>query len=164
MSESVALYPGTFDCLTYGHLNLIERAAKAFDRVVVAVALNPRKIPLFSVEERLEMLRVATKDLPNIEVDSFDGLTVHYAQSRGIKFMIRGLRAVTDFETELQMALMNQRVAPDVETIFMAPTIGFSFISSSLTKEIVSGNGDISSVVPPYVEERLRKKLGLACQ
>lgn len=159
MSESVALYPGTFDCLTYGHINLIDRCAKVFDRVVVAIALNRQKVPIFTVEERLDMLRMATKDLPNVEATFFEGLTVQYAQSRGIKVIIRGFRAVTDFESELQLALMNQRIAPDVETVFMAPTIGFSFISSTLTKEIVLGNGDVSSVVPSYVEERLREKL-----
>jgi len=159
MSETIALYPGTFDCLTYGHINLIQRCAKLFDRLVVAVAVHPEKRPLFSVEERLEMLRLAVKDLPNVEVAHFTGLTVQYARSRGIRFIIRGLRAVSDFESELQLALMNQRIAPEVETIFMTPTIGYVFVSSSLTKDVVLGNGDVSSVVPPYVEERLRKKL-----
>jgi len=159
MSETMALYPGTFDCLTYGHINLIQRCARLFDRLVVAVAINPEKKPLFTVEERLEMLRMATQDLANVELAHFAGLTVQYAKSRGIKFIIRGLRAVSDFESEVQLALMNQRIAPEVETVFMTPTIGYVFVSSSLTKDIVAGNGDVSSVVPPFVEERLREKL-----
>lgn len=159
MSQTVALYPGTFDCLTYGHLNLIERCSKLFDRTVVAVALNPSKQPLFTLEERLSMLREATAHLPGVEVTHFTGLTVHYARDHQIQFIIRGLRAVTDFESELQLALMNQRIAPDVETIFMTPTIGFVFVSSSLTKEIVFGGGDALTLVPPNVERELRRKM-----
>jgi pantetheine-phosphate adenylyltransferase len=159
MSETVALYPGTFDCLTFGHIDLIERCARLFDHLIVAVAVNTDKRPVFSIDERLEMLRIATADMPNVEVTHFTGLTALNAQQRGIKFMIRGLRAVTDFEYELQMALMNQRLAPGVETIFMTPSIGHAFVSSSLTKEIVAGGADASSIIPPYVEERLRRKL-----
>ena len=159
MSDKTALYPGTFDCLTYGHLNLIERCARVFDHVIVAVAVNSGKKPLFTVEERLEMLREGVRSWPNVEVAYFEGLTVHYARSRGVNFIIRGLRAVTDFESELELALMNQRIAPDVETVFMTPTIGHVFVSSSLTKEILSGNGDVSSLVPPHVERELRRKL-----
>jgi pantetheine-phosphate adenylyltransferase len=161
MPHRTALYPGTFDCLTYGHLNLIERCAKLFDKLVVAVASNPDKAPLFSVEERQDMLREAVAHLPNVEVAHLEGLTVHFARNRGIHSIIRGLRAVTDFEVELQLALMNQRLAPEVETIFMAPTIGYVFVSSSLTKDIVSNGGDISTLVPPHVERRLRAKLGV---
>ena len=159
MSEVSALYPGTFDCLTYGHLNLIKRCAGKFDRLVVAVATNTGKAPLFTVEERLEMLREAVREWPHVEVDRFTGLTVQYAVRRGIQFIIRGLRAVSDFESELQMALMNQRLAPEVETVFMAPTIGNAFISSSLTKDILANDGDVSSLVPPHVEAALRRKL-----
>lgn len=160
MAELAALYPGTFDCLTYGHLNLIERCSAHFDRLVVGVAANPQKMPLFTVEERIAMLKEAVSHLPNVEVAHFEGLTVEYARERGIRFIIRGLRAVTDFESELQLALMNQRIAPDIETIFMTPTIGYVFVSSSLTKEIVSHGGDISTLVPPHVERRLHEKLG----
>ncbi|NQU43805.1 pantetheine-phosphate adenylyltransferase [bacterium] len=160
MSLTTALYPGTFDCLTYGHLNLIERCARLFDQMVVAVAANPQKVPIFSVDERLEMLRDAVQHLENVEIVHLEGLTVQYARTRKIQFIIRGLRAVSDFESELQLALMNQRIAPDVETIFMAPTIGYVFVSSSLTKDIVAHGGDVSSVVPPQVEKRLREKLG----
>jgi pantetheine-phosphate adenylyltransferase len=162
MSEKAALYPGTFDCLTYGHLNLIERCAHRFDRLVVAVAKNPQKRPLFTVEERIEMLRQGAAHLPNVEIDSIEGLTIKYAQEHGIQFIIRGLRAVTDFEYELQLALMNQRLAPNVETIFMAPTIGYVFVSSSMTKDIIANGGDITSLVPPHVERCLREKLGQA--
>jgi len=160
MSRKVALYPGTFDCLTYGHLNLIERCSRLFDRVIVAVAANTDKAPLFTVDERLGMLRKAVDGLPNVEVDQFDCLTVQYARRRGIHFIIRGLRAVSDFESELQMALMNQRLAPEIETVFLSPGLGHEFVSSSLTKEIVANGGDISTVVPPHVERELRKKLG----
>jgi pantetheine-phosphate adenylyltransferase len=159
MSEKAALYPGTFDCLTYGHLNLIERCARVFDRVIVAVAENAAKKPLFSVEERLEMLREGVEKWPNVEVAHFEGLTVNYAKARGINLIIRGLRAVTDFESELELALMNQRIAPEVETVFMTPTIGYVFVSSSLTKEIISGGGNVSTLVPPHVERELQRKL-----
>jgi pantetheine-phosphate adenylyltransferase len=159
MPNRTALYPGTFDCVTYGHLNLIERCAKLFDRLVVGVAPNPRKHPLFSVEERIDMVREAVAALPNVEVVRLEGLTIAYARSRGIHSVIRGLRAVTDFEVELQLALMNQQMAPEIETIFMAPTLSHMFVSSSLTKDILSHGGDISSLVPPHVEKRLRAKL-----
>ncbi|MBN1868422.1 pantetheine-phosphate adenylyltransferase [Candidatus Sumerlaeota bacterium] len=159
MSDKTALYPGTFDCLTYGHLNLIERCARVFDRLIVAVAVNSAKKPLFTLEERIEMLREAVKDWPNVEVAHFEGLTVHYAKAQGVRFIIRGLRAVTDFESELELALMNQRIAPEVETLFMTPTIGYVFVSSSLTKEVLSGGGNVSTLVPPHVERELRRKL-----
>lgn len=159
MSRKIALYPGTFDCLTFGHLNLIERCSRLFDLVVVAVANNVSKVPLFTIEERLDMVRRAVKDWPNVEVDYFSGLTVEYAKKRGIQFIIRGLRAVSDFESELQLALMNQRIAPEIETVFMTPSIDHVFISSSLTKDIIANHGDVSSLVPPHVEKALFKKL-----
>lgn len=160
-SSTPALYPGSFDCLTYGHINLIERCAGIFSRVLVAVAENPNKRPLFPLEERLEMLRESTRDIPNVETDSFRGLTVDYARRRGIRVIIRGMRVVTDFESELQMALMNKRLAGDVETIFMPPAVGHEFVSSSLTKEILHNGGDVSSLVPPHVEAALRQRLDL---
>lgn len=159
MSPCAALYPGSFDCLTYGHINLIERASRLFDRLIVAVAVNPSKKPLFSVEERVEMLREAVRRLPNVEVTHFEGLTVEYARGRGIHIIIRGLRAVSDFEAELQLALMNQRIAPEIETVFMTPGVGYEFISSSLTKEIMLNHGDVSAVIPPHVDKRMRDKL-----
>lgn len=161
MSPSRAcLYPGTFDCLTYGHMNLIERCSRLFRQVVVGVAFNAQKAPLFTLEERLDMLREAVRDFENVEVTAFEGLTVQYARERGLQVVIRGLRAVTDFESELQMALMNQRLEPDVETMFMTPDIDHMFVSSSLTKDILINGGDISTLVPPHVESGLRKKLG----
>ena len=159
MSENVALYPGTFDCVTHGHVNLIERCSRLFDRVVVAVAANSSKDPLFTLDERVEMLRQAISHLSNVEVEQFDCLTVDFARSHGIRCVIRGLRAVSDFEYELQMALMNQRIAPTIETVFLPPGLGFEFVSSSLTKEIVANHGDVSSIVPPHVAQMLREKL-----
>ncbi len=159
MPSRIALYPGTFDGLTYGHLNVIERCASLFDHVVVAVACNADKQPLFTVEERLDMLRKAVKHLPNVEIDSFNGLTVDYARRRSIRFIVRGLRAVSDFEFELQLALMNKTIAPEVETVFLPPGIGHEFYSSSLTKTIVAGGGDVSTVVPPHVHDAMRRKL-----
>jgi pantetheine-phosphate adenylyltransferase len=161
MPGRIALYPGTFDCLTYGHLDVIQRCSRLFEKLVVAVAVNPSKVPLFTVEERLDMLREATEDLPNVEVLHFGGLTVQYAHDHGIHCIIRGLRAVSDFESELQLALMNQRVDPEVETIFMTPSLNHVFVSSSLTKEIITHKGDVSTLVPPHVESALRKRLGL---
>lgn len=154
-----ALYPGTFDCLTYGHLDLIERCVRLFDRVIVGIAVNPAKVPLFTVEERIAMLREAVRQWDNVEVDHFQGLTVHYAHRRGVQFLIRGLRAVSDFESELQIALMNRRLAPDIETIFLAPSLDHVFVSSSLTKEIAANAGDFSTLVPPNVERELQRKL-----
>ena len=159
MSHKIAMYPGTFDCLTYGHLNLIERCSRLLDSVVVAVANNPAKVPLFTIEERLDMLRLAVEKWPNVRVDHFSGLTVEYARERNIQFIIRGLRAVSDFESELQMALMNHRITPEIETIFMTPSIDHVFVSSSLTKDILTNGGDVSSLVPPHVEKALLEKL-----
>ena len=153
-----ALYPGTFDCLTYGHLDLIERCVRLFDHVIVGIAVNASKVPLFTVEERLTMLREAVMQWDTVEVDHFGGLPVHYAHRRGVQFIIRGLRAVSDFESELQIALMNRRIAPDIETVFLAPSLGHVFVSSSLTKEIAANSGDVSSLVPPNVEKELRRK------
>lgn len=159
MAVHTALYPGTFDCLTYGHLDLIERCAKLFDHVVVAIAMNTAKIPLFSIEERLDMIREAVTEWPNVRVDTFECLTVKYARDHNITCMIRGLRAISDFESELQLALMNQQAAPEVETIFMTPSLEYVFVSSSLTKEILALHGDVSKLVPPHVEQALLKKL-----
>lgn len=159
MPERIALYPGTFDALTFGHLNLIERCSRLFDHLVVAVAGNPRKHPLFSLQERLDMLHESVKDLPNVEIDHFEGLTVEYAKRRNIHCVIRGLRAVSDFEWELQMALMNQQLAAAIETVFMAPALQWVFVSSSLIKEIVANGGDVSSMVPAHVEKALCDKL-----
>jgi pantetheine-phosphate adenylyltransferase len=160
MSRTIALYPGSFDGATNGHLDIIERAAALFDQLVVAVATNRDKVPLFPVQERLEMLRAITSHLKNVEVTFFEGLTVDYAAQIGAKFIIRGLRAVSDFEYELQIALTNHRMNDSIETIFMVPSARFSFISSSTVKAVAELGGDISDFVPPAVEKKFKKIYG----
>ncbi len=154
-----ALCPGTFDPVTNGHLDIIERAGQHFDGVVVAVLENPAKRPLFDVDERLQMLREATAGLVNVEVDSFTGLLVEYARRKGSGVIVKGLRAVTDFEYEIQMAQMNRRLA-GIETLFMTTAPTWSFLSSSLVKEVAGFGGDVSGLVPPSVADRLKRKLG----
>ncbi|GIX43616.1 MAG: pantetheine-phosphate adenylyltransferase [Candidatus Hydrogenedentota bacterium] len=154
-----ALYPGSFDVLTYGHLDLVRRASAMFSRVTVAVAHNPNKQPLFSVAEREEMIREGVRDLRNVQVGSFTGLTVKYAKQIGANVILRGLRAVSDFEFELQMAMMNETLEPGISTIFMAPAPAYSFLSSSLVKEIARFGGDVSQFVPPHVERLLIQRL-----
>ncbi len=154
-----AIVPGSFDPVTNGHLDIIERAAALFESVTVAIALNSAKTPLFTVEERIEMIREVTGHLPNVEADSFTGLLVDYAASRGASVIVKGLRAVMDFEYELQMALMNRRQRPDVETVFMMTGTEYSYLSSSIVKEIARLGGSIEGLVPENVGQRLRKKL-----
>jgi len=154
-----AVYPGTFDPITKGHLDVIKRASKLFSKIVILVANHNEKNPLFTVTERKEMIREATKMLKNVSVDSYDGLLVHYAKKKNIKVIIRGLRAISDFEYEFQMALMNRKISPEVETIFLVPHESFTYLSSSLIKEIISVGGDISAFVPPVVNEYLKEKL-----
>jgi pantetheine-phosphate adenylyltransferase len=154
-----ALCPGTFDPVTNGHVDIIERAAQQFDRVVVAVLDNPGKQPLFGVEERVAMLKEATVNLGGVEVDAFSGLLVEYARKVGAKAIVKGLRAVTDFEYEIQMAQMNQRLG-GVETFFMTTAPTWSYLSSSLVREVARFGGDVSGLVPPVVVERLRERLG----
>ena len=155
-----AMYPGTFDPITRGHEDLIRRCVPLFDRVVVAVAESPRKAPLFTLEERVELAREALRDLPEVSVTGYDGLTVEYARRQGLKVIIRGLRAVSDFEYEFQLATMNRHLTENVETIFMTPTEQHMFISSSLVREIAQFGGDIEPFVHPHVAERLRAKFG----
>ena len=154
-----ALCPGTFDPVTNGHLDIIERAAQRFDALVVGVLDNPSKQPLFTAEERVSLLKEVTHDLANVEVASFSGLLVDYAKSRDIGVVIKGLRALTDYEFEIQMAQMNHALA-DVETLFMTTAPQWSFLSSSLVKEVARFGGDVSALVPPVVTERLRERLG----
>ena len=149
------IYPGSFDPLTNGHLDIATRASKLFDSVIIAVARNSTKSPLFNQAERLEMVRACTKHLPNVEADSFDGLLVDYAQRRSAQAVIRGLRAVSDFEFEFQLALMNRKLNEKVETIFMMPKDTYTFLSSSIVKEIARLGGDISAFVPPIVKKSL---------
>lgn len=153
-----AIYPGSFDPLTNGHLDVIQRAAKLFDRVVVAVATNEAKHPLFSVQERLDLVRSAVKDLPNVEADSFANLLVSFAVERSAVAVVRGLRAISDFEFEFQMALMNRKLNEDIETIFMMPKDKYTFLSSRIVKEIARLGGDVSAFVPIPVRDALAKK------
>lgn len=158
--KGIAIYPGTFDPVTNGHLDILFRSREIFDHVIVAVAQNIRKSPLFSVEERMGMLREVTKGIDGIEVDHFDGLMINYANARNAEVIVRGLRAVSDFEYELQMALMNRKLAENIKTVFMMPNADYSFLSSSIVKEIVRLGRSAACFVPPFVEEQLRKKLG----
>lgn len=155
-----AIYPGSFDPVTNGHLDLIARGAKIFDRLIVAVARNVEKDPLFSVKERVEMLEASTFDWKNVEVDVFDGLLMDYARAREARAVLRGIRAVSDYEYELQMAMMNRKIEPHVETVFMLPAEAYSYLSSRLVKELARLGGPMKDLVPPIVEERLRAKVG----
>ncbi|HLS88736.1 MAG TPA: pantetheine-phosphate adenylyltransferase [Sphingobacteriaceae bacterium] len=155
---SIALCPGSFDPITNGHLDVIRRAAGIFDKVLVTVFHNPRKTPLFTIPERMQMAREATADIPNVEVDSCDGLLVEYARSRGVNVIVKGLRAVSDFETEFQMAQMNRELEPSIETMFIMTKTENLFLSSRIIKEIVFLGGDVSRFVPPVVNTMLQKK------
>ena len=156
-----AIYPGSFDPVTYGHIDLIKRAARVFDEVIVAVANNTQKKPLFDTKERLAMLKEATKEMKRIRVEAFDGLVINFARQNDARVLIRGLRMVSDFEYEFQMALTNRRLAEDIETVFLMPSEGHSFISSALIKEAVALGADVSSFVPEFVAKQLKKKLSV---
>lgn len=155
-----AMYPGTFDPVTLGHEDLLHRAVVLFDRVVVAVAANPGKSPVFSLEERLELAGEASRDMPSVTVTGYEGLTVDFARSHGLRVIIRGLRAVSDFEHEFQLAAMNRQLTEDVETVFLTPTEKYTFVSSSLVREVAQLGGNVSAFVRPHVVEALRKKFG----
>ncbi len=154
-----AIYPGSFDPLTNGHLDVVQRAAKLFDRVIVAVAKNEAKNPLFRLEERLKLVKVSVAHLPNVEADAFDGLLVEYVVQKQAQSIVRGLRAVSDFEFEFQLALMNRKLNENVETIFMMPKDTYTFLSSRIVKEIARLGGDVSQFVGPEVQRALKKKL-----
>ena len=147
----IALYPGSFDPVTLGHLDVIKRASKVVDKLIIGVLKNSSKNVLFSESERVEMIRMLTQDLPNVEVAAFHGLTVDYAHERGASFLVRGLRAVTDFEYELQMAQTNHKVAPDIDTLFFTTSVQYAYVSSSIVKEVASYGGDISAFVAPEI-------------
>ena len=153
------IYPGSFDPLTNGHLDVIQRAARLFDRVIVAVAQNESKNPLLTLEERLELVAHCVRHLPNVEADSFEGLLVNYAEKRSAQAIIRGLRAVSDFEFEFQLALMNRKLNEQIETIFMMPKDTYTFLSSRMVKEIARLGGDVSDFLPPKVREVLTARL-----
>ena len=154
-----AIYPGTFDPPTNGHVDLIQRGSKLFDHLTVAVLNNPGKDPLFTVEERVEMLKEATAGIGNVSVATFDGLMVEFARQQGASAVLRGIRAISDYEHEFQMALMNRRLAPEVETVFLQPAGRYSFVSSRMVKEVFSFGGDVSGLVPPNVRKRLRVRI-----
>ena len=154
-----AIYPGTFDPVTYGHIDLIKRASRIFSELIIAVAHNPQKKPLFSIKERVNFLKRVTCDIPGVVIDDFSGLVIDYARKKGVKVLIRGLRMISDFEYEFQMALTNRKLAPDIETIFLMPQEGYSYLSSKLLKEAVSLGADISSFVPDFVYQAFRKKV-----
>ncbi|MBF0563822.1 MAG: pantetheine-phosphate adenylyltransferase [Nitrospirae bacterium] len=161
--ERFAIYPGTFDPFTNGHLDIVLRSKRLFDKIIIAIATNPKKVPLFSVTERKELIRASLNDhedidLQDIEIDSFDGLIVDYAQMKGSVVLIRGLRAVSDFEYELQMALLNRRLNQQVDTIFKMPSEEYTFLTSTAVKEIASFGGSVKGLVPPVVEEALMAK------
>ena len=160
MSESVAVYPGSFDPITNGHVDIIERSAEVFDRVVVLVAVNRDKRTLFDLEERMELIRRVFEHHPRVEVDSFRGLLVEYMRSHGYRVVVRGLRAVSDFEYEFQMALMNRKIYPQLETFFLAARENYSYVSSRILKEVFELGGCIQDLAPAVVIEALREKFG----
>lgn len=153
-----AIYPGSFDPVTLGHYDIIERSSKIFDKLIVGVLNNSAKSPLFSVEERVNILREATKDLPNVRICAFDGLSVNFARENQANVILRGLRAITDFEYELQMAQTNRVLAPDVDTVFLATGLEYAYLSSTIVKEVAHFDGDISRFVPPKAMEAIRIK------
>jgi pantetheine-phosphate adenylyltransferase len=159
MSESLAIYPGSFDPITNGHLDLIERARLIFGRLIVAVLTNPDKAPLFTVMERVEMLQEATQGMPNVSVDTFGGLLVEYAKQKKAGIILRGIRAFTDYEYELQMAIMNRKLEPSLETVFLVPAESYTYVSSRLVREILQNGGSVKGLVPPLVEDRLHQKV-----
>jgi len=158
--KRIAVYPGTFDPVTNGHVDLAERSLRMFDQVIVAVAANPKKQPLFELSERIVMFKKATKGYRNLVIEGFDGLLVDYVKERKAVAIIRGLRAVSDFEHEMQMALMNRRLDENIETVFLMPNEEYSFITSTIVKEAASYGGDVSSLVPKGVVAKLRKRFG----
>ncbi len=162
MKHVLAIYPGSFDPVTNGHLDLIYRGAKIFDELIVAILRNPEKDPLFTVAERREMLEEMTAGIPNVRIDTFEGLLVDYARQHNAVAVLRGIRAISDYEYELQMALMNRKLDPDLETIFMMPAEAYSYLSSRLVREIARLGGSVEGLVPEAVEQRLRLKVGPA--
>jgi len=159
LNKGIAIYPGSFDPPTNGHLDLIQRGSKIFEELVVAILRNSEKSPMFSVAERLEMLRALTADLKNVRIDTFNGLMVEYAKSIDAVCILRGIRAISDYEYELQMALMNRKLEPTLETVFMMPADRYSYVSSRLVREVAQAGGPVKGLVPEVVEQKLREKL-----
>ena len=160
MKEKVAIYPGTFDPITNGHLSVVNRALKIFDKLIIAILINPAKTPLFSLEERIYMIKEAVQNGANIEVDSFDGLLVDYVVKKGSNVIVRGLRALSDFEHEFQTALMNRKLNREVQSIFLMTDYKWFYTSSTIIKEAASFNGDVSGLVPELVNQKLKQKFG----
>lgn len=158
-----AIYPGSFDPVTNGHLDIIERGCKLFDEIIISILINPEKQPFFTIEERLDMLAEVVADISkggcNVRIDSFGGLLVNYAVAQNANAIVRGIRAISDYEYELQMALMNRRLEPGIETVFMMPAETYSYVSSRLVKEVIQLGGTISGLVPPLIEKRMKEKL-----
>jgi pantetheine-phosphate adenylyltransferase len=161
MPEHMVIYPGSFDPITNGHLDLIERGVKMFGGLVVAVLTNIEKRPFFTVHERVEMLREVTREVPNVSVDTFSGLLVEYAKKKKARAILRGIRAFSDYEYELQMALMNRKLEPTMETVFLMPAESYTYVSSRLVKEILLLGGALKNLVPPLVEQRMKEKMAL---
>ncbi len=157
--KNIAIYPGSFDPITYGHLDIIKRAIRIFDKVIVAVAHNSEKDPLFSVSERVELLKKVTRNIKGVEIDDFHGLVVDYVKTKKSKVVIRGLRMISDFEFEFQMALTNRKLSKDVETVFMMPSEAYSYLSSKLIKEAASLGANLKGFVPSFVEKAIKSKL-----
>lgn len=157
--EKSAVYPGSFDPITNGHVDIIQRGLKIFDRIIIAVLENPKKMPLFTTKERIGMIKQIFADYDNIEVEAFHGLLVEYAKNKNAKIVIRGLRAISDFEYEFQMALMNRKLDPDIETFFMMPNVSYTFLSSKLVKEVFMLGGCLKGLVPEGVEKKIKEKV-----
>ena len=160
MSEKIVVYPGTFDPITNGHLSILTRALKIFDKLIIAILINPKKTPLFTLEERKSMMEEVLKDKHNVEIDSFDGLLVDYAVKKNVNVIVRGLRALSDFEGEFQLALMNRKLNRDVQSIFLMTDYKWFYISSTIVKEAASYGGDISGLTPPSICKKLKEKFG----
>jgi pantetheine-phosphate adenylyltransferase, bacterial len=158
MSQRVAIYPGSFDPITNGHISIVQRGLKIFDKIIVAILLNPKKQALFSLEERIIMIKDTFKDEPNLEIDMFDGLLVDYAVSKNTNIVLRGLRAMSDFENEFQMALMNRKLNRDIQSVFLMTEYKWFYTSSTIVKEAASMGGDVSGLVPPEVNNKLKRK------